>query len=56
MGWWGMNRKWKALQVVQKKKTEFLLWFSGLRTYHSVCENEGSIPGLDQWVKDLALP
>ena len=23
---------------------------------HSVCENVGSIPGLAQWVKGLALP
>ena len=30
------------------------LWFSGLRTWHHLCEDVGSIPGLTQWVKDLA--
>ena len=34
---------------------EFLLWFSRLRTQHSVCDDSGSIPGLTQWVKDLVL-
>ena len=34
---------------------EFLLWFSGLRTQHSVCEDTGLIPGFPQWVKDSAL-
>ena len=32
---------------------EFLLWLSGLRIQHS--EDTGLIPGLIQWVKDLAL-
>ena len=35
---------------------EFLLWLSGLRTQRSVCEDVGSILGLTQWVKGLALP
>ena len=35
---------------------ELLLWLSGLRTWQSICEDVGSIPGLTQWIKDLALP
>ena len=35
---------------------EFLLWISGLRMRHSVCEDANSMPGLSQWVKDPALP
>ena len=35
---------------------EFLLWLSKLRTWHSVYEDVGSIPGLAQWVMDLAWP
>ena len=33
----------------------FPLWFSMLRTQHSDREDVGSIPGLAQWVKGLAL-
>ena len=35
---------------------DFLLWFSRLRTQHNVHGDAGSIPGLNQWVKDLVLP
>ena len=31
---------------------EFLLWLSRLRAQRFLCENEGLIPGLTQWVKD----
>ena len=33
---------------------EFPLWLSQLRTCHGILENAGLIPGLTQWVKDLA--
>ena len=39
-----------------KARMELPLWLNRLRTQHSVCENAGSIPGLVQSVKDLALP
>ena len=35
---------------------EFPLWLRRLRTWRSVLEDVGSIPGLTQWVKNLALP
>ena len=34
----------------------FPLWFSRLRTQHSVPEDVGSMPGMAQWVKDPVLP
>ena len=41
--------------VIKKQSKEFPLWLNGLRPQHSVHEHAGSIPGLDQWVKDPAL-
>ena len=38
------------------EREEFLLRLSELRTRCCLCEDAGSIPGLDQWVKDPALP
>ena len=31
------------------------MWLSWLRTQQSIPEDVGSIPGLTQWAKDLAL-
>lgn len=31
-------------------------WLGGLRTAHNIPEDVGFIPGLTQWVEDLALP
>ena len=43
-------------EMISKNDTpEFLLWLSGLRTRHSVCEDIGPTSGLTPWVKDLAL-
>ena len=35
---------------------EFPLWLSGLRIPTSIREDVSLIPGLAQWVEDLALP
>ena len=50
------NQNWK--NKTSKQKNLLLgvpLWLSGLRTQYSVYEGASSVPGLIQWVKDLAL-
>ena len=37
------------------EKVGIPMWLTGLGTQHSVHEDEGLIPGLPQWVKDLVL-
>ena len=58
-----MDSDFKVLRVINSHgycsympQREFLLWLSRLRTRHSAHVNAGLIPGLTQWVKDLALP
>ena len=51
---WGHESKERDCS--KKEGREFLLWLSGLRALHSVGEDTGSIPGLEQCVKDLMLP
>ena len=46
----------RAKNIIQKLFREFPVWLSGLRTQHCLHENAGSIPGLTEWVNDLALP
>ena len=36
--------------------SDFPLWLSRLRAWHSVLEDAGSIPGFTEWAKDRALP
>ena len=46
----------KLLWILKEQSKEFLLWLSRLKTRYGVHDDTGSIPGLTQWVKDLALP
>ena len=43
-----LNKEWLLL--------EFPWWLSWLKIRHIVHEDANSIPSLDQWVKDEALP
>jgi len=45
----------ELLESFQVAFPEFPLWLSGLRTWHRLCKDVGSIPGLAQWVKDWVL-
>lgn len=38
-----------------KNNVEFPLWLSGLMIWCCLCGGVGSVPGLVQWVKDLAF-
>ena len=42
---------WATEATIKVKSRELPLFFSGLRTWHSLWEDVGSIPGLAQWVK-----
>ena len=44
----------KEIFVAEEACVEFLLWLIRLRTRRCFCEDVSSIPGLSQWVKDLA--
>ena len=43
------------IKTKYSKLREFLLWLSGLRTQHSVCEDVASVLGFAQWVKNPLL-
>ena len=56
--WWGiitlLENQLLKLEV-KLFEQEFPLWFNELKTQHSLQEDASLIPGLAQWVKDLAL-
>ena len=37
-----------TVECLKWVESEFLLWLSGLRTWHHLCDDAGSIPGLTQ--------
>ena len=41
--------------LVLKARLEFPLWLSGLRTRLCLCEENGGVPGLTQWLNDSVL-
>ena len=52
IAWWWIH---KSIYTLKRIALEFPLWLSGMNPT-SIHENVGLIPGLDQCVKDLALP
>ena len=48
-------RGWVSYSFFNMSSQGFPLWLSGLRTQYCIPEDEGSIPGLVQWVKVPAL-
>ena len=51
----GSTNREKGKVKSNKSSLEFLMWLSGLSTQRSLQEDAGSVPGLAQWVKDLAV-